>query len=121
MRAVAHMAAFLGDGTSVFDTRPLAKNGDMLVGNDQVGAALAKAMGDRPAILLRGHGAVVVAEGLHVVVGRAYYMSSNARELAQALALGGKVTYLNADEAKQMGAQDGFERAWTLWKAAAAK
>ena len=40
LRAVAHMAAFLGDGTSVFDTRPLAKNGDMLVGNDQVGAAL---------------------------------------------------------------------------------
>ena len=64
LRAVAHMAAFLGDGTSVFDTRPLPKNGDMLVGNDQVGAALAKAMGDRPAILLRGHGAVVVAEGL---------------------------------------------------------
>ncbi|MFM2124332.1 MAG: hypothetical protein RL328_783, partial [Acidobacteriota bacterium] len=71
LRAVAHMAAFLGDGTGVFDTRPLAKNGDMLIGNDAVGAALARAMGDRPAILLRGHGAVVVAEGLHVVVGRA--------------------------------------------------
>ncbi|MFM2125257.1 MAG: hypothetical protein RL328_1708, partial [Acidobacteriota bacterium] len=42
-------------------------------------------------------------------------------ELAQALALGGKVTYLSAEEAKQMGAQDGFERAWTLWKAEATR
>ena len=104
-----------------FNKYRMAKNGDMLVGNDAVGAALARALGPKPAILLRGHGAVVVAEGLHVVVGRAYYMSSNARELAQALALGGKVTYLNADEARQMGAQDGFERAWTLWKAEATR
>jgi hypothetical protein len=44
-------------------------------------------------------------------------MNANARELEQALLLsGGKVTYLNPAEEKNQAAQDGFERAWTLWK-----
>ena len=117
LRPVAHMAAFLGEGAPVFEIRTASKSGDMLIGNDVTGAALARFLGNKPAALLRGHGAVVVADSLHVVTGRAYFMGVNARELQQALGLGGKVTYLNADEAKQMGAQDGFERAWTLWKA----
>jgi hypothetical protein len=32
------------------------------------------------------------------------------------MAIGGKdVVYLNAQEAETVAAQDGFERAWTLW------
>jgi hypothetical protein len=49
------------------------------------------------------------------VVGRAYYLSFNARVQASALSLGGKVTYLSSDEAKKSSAQDGYERAWTLF------
>lgn len=118
LKPIAHMAAFLGDGAPVFEIRDATKSGDMLIGNDALGAALAKSLGDRPAALMRGHGAIVVAESLHIVTGRAFYMTANARELAQALLIGGgKVTYLNADEARQMAAQDGFERAWKLWAA----
>jgi HCOMODA/2-hydroxy-3-carboxy-muconic semialdehyde decarboxylase len=65
---------------------------------------------------MRGHGAVVVAPSLHVVVGRAYYMNLDAKLQLEAIQLGGSVTYLDPEEAKKTGAQDGFERAWDYWK-----
>jgi hypothetical protein len=44
-------------------------------------------------------------------------MNVNARELLQALQLpGSKITYIQPNEAATMAAQDGYERAWTLWK-----
>jgi HCOMODA/2-hydroxy-3-carboxy-muconic semialdehyde decarboxylase len=65
---------------------------------------------------MRGHGAVIVADSLHVAVGRAYYLNMNARLQWQAISLGGPVTYLNPEEARMAGAQDGFERAWDFWR-----
>ena len=89
----------------------------MLIRNTALGQALAETLGKKPAALLRGHGAVVVAPSLHVVAGRAYYMTVNARVQAQAIQLsGGKVTYLDPEEARKAAPQDGFERAWALWK-----
>ena len=65
--------------------------------------------------MLRGHGAVVVAESLHLVVGKAYYLNLNARLQLQAMQLGGgKVTYLDSEEAKK-SAQT-YERSWDSWK-----
>jgi ribulose-5-phosphate 4-epimerase/fuculose-1-phosphate aldolase len=117
LRPISHMAAFLGGPAPVFDTRDVAKDGEMLIRNGQLGRALAQKLGNGPAVLIRGHGAVVVADSLHVVVGRAYYMNVNARELLQALSLpGSRITYIQPNEAVTMAAQDGYERAWTLWK-----
>jgi ribulose-5-phosphate 4-epimerase/fuculose-1-phosphate aldolase len=117
LRPIAHMAAFLGGPVPVFEIREVTKDGEMLIRNNQLGHALAQTLGKGPAALLRGHGAVVVADSLHVVVGRAYYMNVNARELLQALQLpGSKITYIQPNEAATMAAQDGYERAWTLWK-----
>jgi hypothetical protein len=43
-------------------------------------------------------------------------MKMNARLQQDAILLsGGKVTYLDPEEAKK-AAQDGYERAWDLWK-----
>jgi HCOMODA/2-hydroxy-3-carboxy-muconic semialdehyde decarboxylase len=117
LRPISHMAAFLGGPVPVFETRDATKDGEMLIRNNQLGHALAQKLGNGPAALIRGHGAVVVADSLHVVVGRAYYMNVNARELLQALSLpGSKITYIQPNEAATMAAQDGYERAWTLWK-----
>jgi ribulose-5-phosphate 4-epimerase/fuculose-1-phosphate aldolase len=114
---VFHMAAFLGEGVPIFEIRKSAGVSDMLIRNIALGQALAATLGNKPAALLRGHGAVVVAPSLHVVAGRAYYMTANARIQAQAMQLsGGKVTYLEQNEAKKAAGQDGFERAWGLWK-----
>jgi ribulose-5-phosphate 4-epimerase/fuculose-1-phosphate aldolase len=117
LRPVFHMAAFLGEGVPVFEIRKAGGVTDMLIRNTALGQALAETLGNKPAALLRGHGAVVVAPSLHVVAGRAYYMTVNARVQAQAMQLsGGKVTYLEQEEARKAAPQDGFERAWALWK-----
>ena len=122
LQPIFHMAAFLGEGVPVFEIRKAGGVTDMLIRNPQLGQALAQTLGNKPAALLRGHGAVVVAPSLHVVAGRAYYMTLNARIQAQAMQLGaGKVTYLEQEEARKAAPQDGYERAWALWKDAAEK
>ena len=113
---IYHMAAFLFEGVPKFEIRDAGGVTDMLIRNPMLGRALAKTLSDKPAALLRGHGAVVVAPSLHVVVGRAYYMNMNARLQREALLLGGQVTYLEIEEARKAAPQDGFERAWAYWK-----
>jgi ribulose-5-phosphate 4-epimerase/fuculose-1-phosphate aldolase len=116
LRAVSHMAAFIGTGVPVFEIRDVDGMTDMLISNPKRGQALAKLLGDHPAALMRGHGAVVVGGTVKEVVGRAYYLDSNARLQEQAILLGGKVTYFEPEEAKKTAPQDGFERAWGVWK-----
>lgn len=116
LRPVYHMAGFLEVPVPIFDIRSAAGITDMLIRTPELGKALAASLGSKPAALMRGHGAVVVADSLHVVVGRAYYMNMNARLESQAIALGGSVTYLDPEEARKAGGQDGFERAWAYWK-----
>jgi HCOMODA/2-hydroxy-3-carboxy-muconic semialdehyde decarboxylase len=71
-------------------------------------------------VLLRGHGNVVVGPNIQVAVFRAYYTEINARQQAQAMALGphDEVVYMNAGECettdKVMQAVAG--RPWQLWK-----
>jgi ribulose-5-phosphate 4-epimerase/fuculose-1-phosphate aldolase len=113
---IYHMAAFLFEGVPKFEIREAGGVTDMLIRNPMLGRALAKTLADKPAALLRGHGAVVVAPSLHVVVGRAYYMNMNARLQREATLLGGQVTYLETEEARKAAPQDGFERAWAFWK-----
>jgi HCOMODA/2-hydroxy-3-carboxy-muconic semialdehyde decarboxylase len=121
LRAVSHMAAFIGLGIPVFEIRDVDGMTDMLVSNPKRGQALAKVLGDHPAALMRGHGAVLVGATVKEAVGRAYYLDSNARLQEQAILLGGKVTYFEAEEAKKTAPQDGFVRAWDVWKSKAAK
>jgi ribulose-5-phosphate 4-epimerase/fuculose-1-phosphate aldolase len=89
---------------------------DMLIKDARLGQALARTLADKPAALMRGHGAVVVGGTISTVVGRSIYLDLNARLQAQAMALGGKVTYLEPEEARLYVASDNYERAWELWK-----
>jgi len=121
LRPLIHTAGFLSDPVPVFEIRKAGGMTDMLIRNAQLGRALAETLGKNPAALLRGHGAVVTGDTLHVVTGRSYFMLVNARVQEQAMQMGGaKVTYLEPEEALKSGTQDGFERAWTLWKQEAA-
>jgi ribulose-5-phosphate 4-epimerase/fuculose-1-phosphate aldolase len=119
MRPVYHMAAFIGDGLPTFDIRKAAGMTDMLVSNADRGRALAQALADKPAVLMRGHGVAVVGAGLPYAVGRSIYLEVNARIQTQAIGLGGRVTYIDPEEAKKVleaGENRGYERAWELWK-----
>jgi ribulose-5-phosphate 4-epimerase/fuculose-1-phosphate aldolase len=120
LRAVSHMAAFIGEGVPVFEIRDVDGMTDMLISDPKRGQALAKLLGAHPAALMRGHGAAVVGATVKEAVGRAYYLDSNARLQEQAMLLGGKVTYFEPEEARKTAPQDGFERAWDVWKRKAA-
>jgi len=90
----------------------------MLVRTPALGRALAQALGTRAVVLMRGHGAAVVGTGLPQAVFRSVYTEVNARLQAQAMALGGTVTYLSAEEARRAEASIGgtLGRPWELWK-----
>ena len=114
MQPMYHMGSFIAEGVPVWDIRK-AGGTDMLVRSNQLGRALAQTLGSRSAVLMRGHGAAVVATSLHLVVGKAYYLNLNARLQMQAIQLGGgKVTYLDPEQARN-SAQD-YERSWDFWK-----
>jgi HCOMODA/2-hydroxy-3-carboxy-muconic semialdehyde decarboxylase len=119
LRPVFHVASFLGEGVPVFDIRTGFGMTDMLITDTARGAALAKVLANNPAVLMRGHGATVVGPSLPYVVGRSVYLSFNARVQAQAMALGGPVTYLDPQEARaylDRGESRGYERPWESWK-----
>jgi len=117
LRAMYHMAAFVAEGVPIFDIRKAAGLTDLLVRDGKLGKALAQSLGQKSAALMRGHGAVVVGASIPTVVGRSVYLDINARAQAQAIALGGKITYVEADEAKLRMSDTGeYARAWDLWK-----
>ena len=119
LRPIYHMSAFLVGGVPVFDIKRAAGEAtDMLVRTPALGRALAQTLGDRPVALMRGHGAVVVGDSLPRAVFRSVYTEMNARLQAQAMALGGPVTYLDDEEARRAEASVGgtVPRPWELWK-----
>jgi HCOMODA/2-hydroxy-3-carboxy-muconic semialdehyde decarboxylase len=119
LRAVYHMAAFIGDGLPLFDIRQAAGMTEMLVSNPDRGRALARTLANRPAVLMRGHGVAVVGATLPFAVGRSIYLELNARIQTQALALGTEVTYLHPEESQKVleaGENRGYDRAWEAWK-----
>jgi len=116
LRAVSHMGAFIGEGVPVFEIRDVDGMTDMLVSSPKRGRALATVLGNHPAALMRGHGAALVGVSIKEVVGRAIYLDLNAKAQEQAMLLGGNVKYFEPEEARKAGSQDGFERAWGIWK-----
>ena len=118
-RPVYHMAAFMGEGIPVFDIRNRSGITDMLVSDPSRALGLVEVLGNRNAVLMRGHGAAVVGATLPLAVGRSIYLELDARLQREAIGLGGNVTYLDPREAQQMmdrGEHNGFERPWQLWK-----
>jgi ribulose-5-phosphate 4-epimerase/fuculose-1-phosphate aldolase len=123
MKAAYHIAAFLAQGVPVFDIRKAGGMTDMLVRDGALGKSLAEVLGDRSVALMRGHGNVVVGPTIPLTVFRAVYTEVNARVQAQAIALGGPVTYLEVEEGERANkALDQIHlRAWDLWKRTASE
>ena len=116
LRPVFHMSGFLGEGAALFEIRDVAGATDMLVSNGALGAALARTLGARSTVLMRGHGSTVVGSSLEQAVYRAVYAEVNAKLQLQAMALG-EVKYLNANEAAKAATANDTQlaRAWDLW------
>jgi ribulose-5-phosphate 4-epimerase/fuculose-1-phosphate aldolase len=115
LQPVFHMAAFVIEGVPVFDAPRDPGIHQLLIASPRLGQALARTLAEKPAVLIRGHGAVVVGTSLPMAVGRSVYLERSAAIQAQAIALGGELTYLDPEAARTM-ADNSYPRAWELWK-----
>ena len=120
LRPMYHRAAFIALGVPVFEIRDAAGMTDMLIRDPALGRALAKSIGDKPAVLMRGHGATIVAPSLQRVVGRSIFLALNATLQAQAMIMtqGGPINFLDPEEARLIEAREGYGlgRSWQAWK-----
>ena len=119
MRPVIHAASFLWVGVPVWDSRDAhdPASAAMLVRNSALGKSLASTLGNKRVALMRGHGNVVVGPDVQMAVRYAIYTEVNARLQAAAIAIGGPINYISAEEgaARDKGSND-FARAWEFWK-----
>ena len=118
LRAMFHNPSFLAVGVPVWDIRKDFGETSMLVANTALGKSLAETLGDKPVVLMRGHGDVTVGPTVKMAVFRAYYTDVNAKLQAQAIALGGEPNYLTPGEGVKAD-QTNFavmDRIWNLWR-----
>jgi ribulose-5-phosphate 4-epimerase/fuculose-1-phosphate aldolase len=122
LRPVYHVSAFLRLGAPIFDTQENFGDTDMLIRDNKLGDALAKALGNSGIGLIRGHGFVAVADSTPIVVYRAIYTQVNARVQADAMKLGA-IKYLTPGEAVKAQAivEATVGRPWELWKSQVGK
>jgi ribulose-5-phosphate 4-epimerase/fuculose-1-phosphate aldolase len=119
LRPVIHVASFLWVGVPVWDNRdvkdPAAMR--MLVTNQALGRSLAAALGDKPVLLMRAHGNLVVGPDVQVAVRYAINTELNARLQTIALGLGGPISYVSPEEGAARASGPGDPgRAWEFWK-----
>jgi HCOMODA/2-hydroxy-3-carboxy-muconic semialdehyde decarboxylase len=100
MRPVVAQAGFLPLETPVFEIRT-ARGADergMLVTDSRRGAALARSLSRHPAVLLRGHGDVVVGSSVKQATVHSAYVNINARMQMQAMLLSPDVAAMTEAE-----------------------
>ena len=118
LRPVFHMCGFLGSGAALFEIRDARGAGtDMLIRDHGLGRALASALGEASVVLMRGHGATIVADSVRLAVYRAIYTELNAKLQCRAIAMGGEINFLNRAEAIAAAEtnEGQLDRAWDLW------
>jgi HCOMODA/2-hydroxy-3-carboxy-muconic semialdehyde decarboxylase len=120
--AVWVMASSIGEQVPNWDIRDDFPNEKtMLVVNEAIGAALARTLGDRPACLMRGHGAVIATSDVKrtVLTSIGLMLNADMQMRAHMLALGrpgAKVKALSAAEVEAtrevLFSPLGTDRAW---------
>jgi HCOMODA/2-hydroxy-3-carboxy-muconic semialdehyde decarboxylase len=117
LKAIFHMAGFIGSGAPVFEIREAGGDStDLLISNNELGRALAQKLDRHDIVLMRGHGSTVAGNSVKQAVYRAVYAELNARYQLQAMQLG-EVTFLTPGESlaciKNVEGQ--VQRPWDLW------
>ena len=124
LRPVVNGGAFIGDGLPLHDIRKFDPR-ETLIRTPALGRSVAMVLGNKPGVLLRGHGIALTDASLRLLVVRAYNLRMNARIQQQAIALGGKVTSLEDPPGaaaappavpNAAGADAAYNRGWEYWK-----
>ena len=117
LKAIFHMAGFVGQGAPVFEIREAGGDAtDLLISNPRLGASLAEHFDGHDIVLMRGHGSTVVGGSIKQAVYRAVYAELNARYQLQAMQLG-EVTFLTEGESAACVAnvEAQVQRPWDMW------
>jgi ribulose-5-phosphate 4-epimerase/fuculose-1-phosphate aldolase len=120
LRPVVNGAVFIGDGLPMHDIRKFDPR-ESIIRTPELGKSVAAALGKKPGVLLKGHGIALTATSLQDLVSRAYNLRINAIIQQQAIALGGKITYLDEQppapaSTAAAAAGGGYNRAWEYWR-----
>ena len=120
LRPVVNGGTFVGEGLPLHDIRKFDLR-ETLIRTPVLGRSVAMVLGNKPGVLLKGHGIALTDASLRLLVVRAYNLRVNARIQQQAIALGGKVTYLE-DPPSLPAVPNGpnpdaaYNRGWEYWK-----
>ena len=117
LKAIFHMAGFIGQGAPVFEIRDAGGDAtDLLISNTMLGKALATHFDGHDIVLMRGHGSTVVGDSIKRAVYRAVYAELNARYQLQAMQLG-EVTFLTEGESQAciQTVEGQVHRPWEMW------
>jgi ribulose-5-phosphate 4-epimerase/fuculose-1-phosphate aldolase len=117
LRPVVNGGTFIGDALPLHDIRKFDLR-ETLIRTPALGRSVAMLLGNKPGVLLKGHGIALTDSSLRLLVVRAYNLRVNARIQQQAIALGGKVTYLQDPPAAPSGptTDAAYNRGWEYWK-----
>jgi len=116
VRPIVHFGAMFYEGINLYDDYDVSSG--MLIASPEEGERVARVLGDKKALLLRGHGCVVVGESAQRMVMAAIYLRDNAAIQFQAMQMG-RPKYLSYEEGRQANIVTEsavvVERAWTYW------
>lgn len=116
-RPVFHVAGMFHDGIPIYEDYDVS-DGTLIVDRRE-GARLARVLGDKRALLMRNHGAVVVGANLKEAVMGSIYLTLNADALQKAMAIG-EPRYLSREAARAAGetmfSPIAMDRAWECWQ-----
>lgn len=117
LKPLVHMGASIGHDVPVWDSHDKFGDTALLVENVEMGRDLAQTLGQGRSVLMRGHGATVVAPNIRHAVYVAVYLEVNAKLQMQAMAMG-EIKFLTPGEVDKIIARTGpysINRAWENW------
>jgi len=114
--AISQTGAFLGEAAPLWNSADEFGATRMLVDDAKQASSLARALGERSLVLMRGHGAVVVGRGIEEMVFKAIYACREAEAYRAAIAFG-PLTPLSRDEIDLCGepGAPAIRRGWSHW------
>jgi ribulose-5-phosphate 4-epimerase/fuculose-1-phosphate aldolase len=121
LRPIMHVCATIGADVPVWDPQDNFGDTDLLVADMNQGRDLARALGPRTSVLMRGHGSTVAGGSLREAVYAAVMLEVNAQLQLKAQAFG-PVKFLTPGEIDKIRARqnkgrpgEGYDRAWQYW------
>lgn len=120
IKPIMHIGSMFYEGIPLFDEADVSSG--MLIKTKREGERVARKLGNARALLLRGHGVIVVGTSIEEVVMSSIYLVVNAEVQYKAMQLG-TPKYLSYEEAREC-TENNFSdialyRAWDYWVARA--